>query len=93
MYISKKKKKIMISIFTSNFIHVKTNHNDIMYIYMYIYIYVILCPSKIYPALSIIITYCSENGSMQTECTCARCRCQRIGRKLDINLIYSISLI
>lgn len=85
MYISKKKKKIMISIFTSNFIHVKTNHNDI--------IYIILCPSKIYPALSIIITYCSENGSMQTECTCARCRCQRIGRKLDINLIYSISLI
>lgn len=85
MYISKKKKKIMISIFISNFIHVKTNHNDI--------IYIILCPSKIYPALSIIITYCFENGSMQTECTCARFRCQRIGRKLDINLIYSISLI
>lgn len=58
MYISKKKKKIMISIFITNFIHVKTNHNDI--------IYIILCPSKIYPALSIIITYCFENGSMQT---------------------------
>lgn len=56
MYISKKKKKIMISIFIINFIYVKINYNDI--------IYIILCLLKIYFVFSIIIIYCFENGFM-----------------------------